>query len=212
MKILILGANGLIGSAFVHHLLNFSEHEILGTVRNSYLVESSSQTQARFLKDGVNALKLDTVIDTFKHFKPNLTINCIGVTKHRQHEVTRHDFIKLNSVLPHFLSQLCLSSGSRLIQISTDCVFSGSKGMYRETDLTDSKDLYGKSKAIGEMLNTNDTIIRTSTIGHETRTSFGLLEWFLSQQKSCKGFTKSIFSGLTSNYLASVVTELVIEN
>ena len=100
----------------------------------------------------------------------------------------------------------------RFIHISSDCVFSGSKGMYVESDLPDATDLYGRSKALGEVVNGNALTLRTSTIGHELHTKYGLLEWFLSQENECFGFSRAIFSGLPSVVFAEVIKDFVLPN
>jgi dTDP-4-dehydrorhamnose reductase len=109
------------------------------------------------------------------------------------------------------LAEQCATVGARLIHVSTDCVFSGAAGNYRESDVPDAADLYGRTKAMGEVTSGQALTLRTSTIGHELNTAYGLLEWFLSQ-KECKGFRHAIFSGLPSLEFARVVRDLVIPN
>jgi dTDP-4-dehydrorhamnose reductase len=100
--------------------------------------------------------------------------------------------------------------GSRLIHISTDCVFSGEKGGYVESDFADAKDVYGKSKALGEIDCPKAITLRTSTIGHELNSAYGLLDWFLSQDEHCRGFRRAIFSGLPTVVLAQIIRDVVI--
>ena len=107
--------------------------------------------------------------------------------------------------LPHRLSLLCRSSGARLIHLSTDCVFEGTKGNYTEEDNSDAKDIYGRTKYLGEVLYPHCVTIRTSTIGPELKGGFGLLEWFLKQEGEVNGFTKAIFSGFPTNELADII-------
>jgi dTDP-4-dehydrorhamnose reductase len=117
----------------------------------------------------------------------------------------------LNTILPHRLADLCRASNARLIHISTDCIFSGSRGNYFEGDYSDAADIYGKSKYLGEVINDPSAItLRTSTIGHELQSSYGLLEWFLAQEGTCTGFSKAIFSGLPNNVFAEIVRDYVI--
>ena len=99
-----------------------------------------------------------------------------------------------------------------MVHISTDCVFCGDKGNYKESDVTDSRDYYGKSKALGEVIDSKNITIRTSTIGHELKSSFGLLEWFLSQAGQCKGYRRAIFSGMPTVEFAQVLRDKVIPN
>ncbi len=115
-------------------------------------------------------------------------------------------------MLPHQLARLCDLSGSRLIHISTDCVFSGAKGNYKESDFPDANDLYGRSKLLGEVNYHHSVTLRTSIIGHALGSQHGLIDWFLSQQAHVKGYTQAIFSGLPTNELARVVRDFVIPN
>jgi dTDP-4-dehydrorhamnose reductase len=107
-------------------------------------------------------------------------------------------------------ADLCAVAGARLIHVSTDCVFAGTKGNYGEAEAPDAGDVYGKSKHLGEVDYPNAITLRTSTIGHELQSAYGLLEWFLTQQGSCKGFNRAIFSGLPNTEFARVVRDVVI--
>jgi dTDP-4-dehydrorhamnose reductase len=118
--------------------------------------------------------------------------------------------LPLNALLPHRMADLCAVAGARLIHVSTDCVFAGTKGYYAEGDAPDAGDVYGKSKHLGEVDYPHAITLRTSTIGHELQSAYGLLEWFLSQQGSCKGFNRAIFSGLPNTEFARVVRDVVI--
>ena len=120
--------------------------------------------------------------------------------------------IPINSLLPHRLARLCELSGARLVHISTDCIFAGDKGGYLETDPSDAIDLYGRSKFLGEVSYRNSVTLRTSIIGHELQSSHGLINWFLAQDKQCKGFSQAIFSGLPTVVLAGIIRDVVIPN
>jgi len=114
-------------------------------------------------------------------------------------------------MFPHRLAGLCSLLGARLIQLSSDCIYSGRKGNYRESDLSDAEDIYGKSKYIGELHDYPHAItLRTSGIGHELNSNNGLLSWFLSQSGLVKGYAKAIYSGLPSVELAHVINEFVL--
>ena len=147
----------------------------------------------------------------FDEVKPNIVINCAGTTKHAPNGDQPITTLNMNALLPHRLVESCVSCDARLIHVSSDCVFSGEQGNYLETDVTDALDLYGRTKALGEVIGQNVVTLRTSTIGHEIKTKFGLLEWFLSQQE-CYGFKKAIFSGLPSVEFANVIRDVVIPN
>jgi dTDP-4-dehydrorhamnose reductase len=118
--------------------------------------------------------------------------------------------IPINSLLPHRLVRLCRTAGARLIHVSTDCVFSGSKGMYHEGDVADANDLYGRSKFLGEVDDPRAVTLRTSIVGPELNTAHGLVSWFLSQKGRVKGFTRAVFSGLPTVELARVMRDFII--
>jgi len=142
--------------------------------------------------------------------RPDVIVNCIGLTKHKAGAEDPLSAIPINTLLPHRLAKICSSLGSRLVHISTDCVFSGEKGSYTESDFSDARDVYGKSKALGEINSPNAITLRTSIIGHELNSAYGLLEWFLSQDVKCRGFRCAIFSGLPTIVLAKIIRDVVI--
>jgi dTDP-4-dehydrorhamnose reductase len=148
----------------------------------------------------------------FDQAKPDVVINCIGIIKQKNYEVSPDDIIFINAVFPHNLFKICQQFNSRLIQISTDCVFKGDKGDYSEDDICDATDLYGKTKFLGELHYLNSVTLRTSIIGFESNSNYSLLEWFLSQKDSVHGYSKAIFSGLTTLELAHVIVNHVIPN
>jgi dTDP-4-dehydrorhamnose reductase len=151
------------------------------------------------------------LVRLLSQIKPDVVINCIGLTKHHKEADDVLLAVPLNTMLPHRLADLCKVASARLIQISTDCIFSGSKGGYLEGDHSDSSDTYGKSKYLGEVVDYSHAItLRTSTIGHELQSSYGLLEWFLGQQSSCTGFNRAIFSGLPNTVFAEIIRDHVI--
>ncbi|MCF4994982.1 sugar nucleotide-binding protein [Pseudomonas syringae] len=213
MRILILGASGMLGSSVLSVFCEDDSHEVWGTIRS----ESSKRffnedIQARLLA-GVDVLDQDALIRVLEEVKPEVVINCVGLIKQLAHAQDPLITLPVNAMLPHRLAQLCGLMQARLIHISTDCVFSGRVGMYKETDLSDAEDLYGKSKYIGEVYNrTNAITLRTSIIGHELNSRFALVEWFLAQEKSVKGYSKAIFSGLPTVELAFVIKDYVLTN
>jgi dTDP-4-dehydrorhamnose reductase len=159
---------------------------------------------------GVDVRDMDSMVKLFGSLRPEVVVNCIGVTKHLPAADDPLVVIPLNALYPHRLANLCSSVGARLVHVSTDCVFAGSKGNYVEADPTDAQDLYGKSKALGEVTYAHAITLRTSTIGHELRSKFGLLEWFLAQGVRCKGYRRAMFSGLPADEFARVVRDHVI--
>jgi len=210
MNILVLGVNGLIGSTVFRYLSEYSEHLVFGTVRNQDYINYFNVEFRNNVIHSVDVNDFDKLVKVFNDTSPGLVINCAGITKHLRDSESHLVTIPINSVAPHRLAQICHLTKSRLLHISTDCVFSGKKGNYWEEDFPDANDLYGRSKVLGEVSYGNNLTIRTSTVGHELMTNFGLLNWFLSQEGSCKGFKNVIFSGLPTVYLAKIINEYII--
>lgn len=212
MKVLILGANGLIGSTMWTVLSMDAAISVVGTVRSSDSIQLLSNTLSGKIQANIDAHDSNKLKNLFDSLRPDVVINCIGITKHVSGSDQPLKAIELNALFPHRIAELCEDFRSRLIQISTDCVFSGQRGNYSELDTPDAVDIYGRSKALGEVLYGNSLTIRTSTIGHELNTSYGLLDWFLSQNgKSCKGFKRAIFSGLPTVILAQIVGKIIVD-
>ncbi len=208
MKVLILGATGMIGRAIFGVLTSTTNWNVYGTTRDNCSM-NSYEIPGRWLF-GIDAYDDLNISSCLQSLKPDVVINCIGLTKHRIEGNAPISAIAINSLFPHKLSKFCGEVGCRLIHISTDCVFSGLKGRYKESDNPDAVDLYGRSKILGEVDAKNAITLRTSTIGHEHITKHGLLEWFLSQSNSCNGFSRAIFSGLPSVIFAKILRDLVI--
>ncbi len=212
MKILILGASGMIGSAIYKKLHADSSLQVYGGMRD---LGSVKFLPASLQKDVVHSGDLankDQIPRLLTKVRPEVVINCAGLTKHKKEVDIPEIVMPINGAMPHQFASVCNDGGIRFIHISSDCVFSGDKGMYLESDLPDASDLYGKSKALGEVMNGNAVTLRTSTIGHELHTKYGLLEWFLSQNNECVGFSKAIFSGLPSVVFAEIIKDYVLTN
>ena len=210
MRILILGASGMIGNTMLRILAGNSNWDVVGSFRAAVVPESLSQWGARGIC-GVDLANQDHLTKLFREFHPDAVINCAGLTKHLPGGKDPIPALIMNALLPHRLAELCAMIGARLVHISTDCVFSGKKGNYCEDDQPDAIDIYGKTKHLGEVAGTGILTLRTSTIGHERVSQFGLLEWFLAQER-CKGYRKAIFSGLTTGEFARVVRDFAIPN
>jgi dTDP-4-dehydrorhamnose reductase len=207
-KILILGGNGMLGNTLARVLAKNKSFEVFSTLRSMKLTSFFLGQDINFL-NSADILDDKTLEDIFLHVRPNVVINCIGLVKQKDVSADSILNISVNSLLPHKISKLCGSYDSRFIHISTDCVFSGRKGNYRESDLPDPTDLYGKSKLLGEVSNPYSLTLRTSIIGHEINTKFGLLEWFLSQDNTCYGYEKAIFSGLPTVILSRFIEKVI---
>lgn len=211
MRVLVLGATGMLGNAVFKVLSSSSALSVIGTVRNAKAIDSFDSEVKGNLISGVDVLDQDSLVDVFERSKPDVVVNCIGLIKQLSSAKDPLSVLPINAMLPHRLAKLCALVGSRLVHISTDCVFSGRKGMYKENDISDAEDLYGKSKYIGEIVGQPHVItLRTSIIGHELNSQSSLIDWFLSQSGSVKGFSKAVFSGLPTVELARVILDFVI--
>ncbi len=210
MKILVLGASGMLGNAMVRVLSEGAEFEVFGTVRSEGAKRFFSAQIAARLLIGVDVENHDSLAHAFIRVRPDVVINCVGLIKQLADAEDPLQAIPINALLPHRLARLCALSGARLVHMSTDCVFAGDKGGYRESDQSDATDLYGRSKYLGEVAYPHTITLRTSIIGHELQSAYGLVNWFLSQQERCNGYTRAIFSGLPTVALAQVVRDVVI--
>ncbi len=208
MRILILGATGLIGNNIFRYLNSCADLHVTGTYRS----DKHLSFFTNFERDNLLFYDFDQALpnEIFKKVKPDVVINLIAITKHVKESLDIPRMIQINSVFPHLLAKLCGEHSVKLIQISTDCVFSGGKGNYSEDDLADDLTFYGRSKALGEVTYGGHLTIRTSAIGRELETKYGLVEWFLSENYSCFGYEKAIFTGLTARYLAHVISKHVL--
>ncbi len=210
MKVLVIGASGMIGSTVLRVLSEKKDWQVFGSIRNSDTKRFFSPVIREYLIDGVDVEQHDGLVNILNQVRPDVVINCAGLTKHKPEAEDPLVCIPINTLMPHRLAGLCKLVSARLIHISTDCVFSGEKGNYTEDDFADARDVYGKSKALGEVDFPNAITLRTSTIGHELQSSYGLLDWFLSQEGQCKGFSRAIFSGLPTVVFAQVIRDVVI--
>lgn len=161
---------------------------------------------------GVNVLDNYTLIKTIVSFKPDVIINSLGVIKYRGGSSDMVSSLEVNSLFPYRLTNLVREMGIRVITFSTDCVFAGDKGMYKEDDLTDANDIYGRTKAIGEVYSEEKCLtLRTSFFGLELKYFTGLIEWFLQSKGDIKGFSKAIYSGLTTTEISRIVERIIVE-
>ncbi|MDB1111404.1 dTDP-4-dehydrorhamnose reductase family protein [Pseudomonas extremaustralis] len=211
MKILVLGVNGMLGNAVFRVFSGDAEHDTWGTVRSNTALRNFSPQHQSHLLTGVDVLDQDALVAVLAKVRPDVVINCVGLIKQLADAKDPLTALPINAMLPHRLARLCALSNARLIHISTDCVFSGGKGGYLESDISDAEDLYGKSKYIGELHDLPHAItLRTSIIGHELNSNHSLLDWFLSQEGTTRGFSRAIFSGLPTAELARVMKDFVL--
>ncbi len=210
MRILILGASGMLGSAVFRYLQGEKDLTVYGSIRSSNFKKVvPKELQERLIVMKNFSLK-DDIEDELMKIKPNLVINCVGLVKQLKEAHNPILSLTINSIFPHRLAHFCKKIDARLIHISTDCVFSGSRGMYSEESFADANDLYGRSKFLGEVDYPNAITLRTSIIGHELQTSRSLIDWFLSQEGFVEGYRRAIFSGLPTVELAKIITNFVI--
>lgn len=200
----------MLGNAAMRVFAQESGFEVYGTVRSANSIRSFPTSLKELVVPDVDAESIDRLIQITAQIRPDTVINCIGVIKQIDKSNDPIVALPLNSILPHRLARLCQAAGARFVHISTDCVFDGKRGGYQESDFPDAADLYGRSKLLGEVDYPNAVTLRTSIIGHELSGNHSLLDWFLSQEGSVKGFTKAIFSGLTTVELARVIARYVI--
>ena len=212
MKVLILGGSGMLG------------HKLYQTFAPRFDTQVSLRhppaAYARFgildeshILGGVSVEEFGTMANAFATVRPEVAVNCIGIVKQDVSAKDSVASITVNALFPHRLARLCAESGTRLIHISTDCVFSGRKGNYGEDDTPDAEDLYGRTKLLGEVTGANCLTIRTSMIGRELAGAQGLVEWFLSQAGSrVRGFRRAVFSGFTTAALAALIADIIAEH
>lgn len=189
-RVLVFGADGMLGHQLVRRLA--VKHEAASSVRSDADVRDEA-----------------AVSRVLRKFRPEVVVNAAGVVKQRMDAESAAAAIEVNAVFPHRLARLCEPLGARVIHFSTDCVFSGERGAYAEADPPDARDLYGRSKLLGEPAYPHCLTLRTSMIGRELHRKSGLLEWFLAQSAPVRGYRKAVFSGLTTLELARVVERLV---
>lgn len=210
MKVLIIGASGMLGNAMFRTFAADTRFAVTGTVRNASAKRSFDTALHDRILPGVEVEQADSLAGAFRAVKPDFVVNCVGVVKQLAAADDPLITLPINSLLPHRLAALCDIGGARLVQISTDCVFSGAKGGYVESDFPDANDLYGRSKLLGEVDYPHAITLRTSIIGHELRGARSLLNWFLAQHGPVKGFTKAVFSGLPTVTLAELVRDVIV--
>ena len=195
MKVLVLGGDGMLGHELYRELRDHHETRV---------TQRSGSTDPQVFA-GVEVLGSSRIEEVVAQFRPAAVVNCIGIVKQRAESEEAITSIEVNAILPHRLVIACRAAGARLVHLSTDCVFSGAKGKYREEDAPDPQDLYGRSKLLGEVSGEAALTLRTSMIGLGLNRKTSLVDWFLAQQGRVQGYRKAVFSGLTTRELARVI-------
>lgn len=210
MKVMVLGVTGMLGNAMFRVMSENSSLAVFGTSRSESARRFFSEELCSQLKTGIDVENYDSLVSVFAAVRPDVVVNCVGLVKQLADANNPLQAVPINTLLPHRLAALCAATGARLVHISTDCVFSGVKGNYFESDFPDAYDLYGRSKLLGEVDYPHALTLRTSIIGHELTGQRSLVGWFLAQENAVKGFTKAVFSGLPTVELACVVRDVVL--
>ncbi len=211
MKILILGATGMIG----HRLWSgLSEtHDVSALMRRKRSeIPNLPNIKTDSIIDQVDVLDKQKLTAVIERIKPEVVFNCIGVVKQLEQARSHAESIELNSLFPHILAQICLENGARMIQFSSDCIFDGKQGNYKEEDFPSASDLYGRSKALGEVNYLENVLtLRTSFIGREIFPHGGLIHWFESNAgRKIKGFSRAIYSGLPAVTFVRILNEYIL--
>jgi dTDP-4-dehydrorhamnose reductase len=212
-RLLVLGAGGMLGHAVLRWFASDPAYEVFGTLRGEVAAAKLRSVAPRAqIIGGFAAERADDLARMFDIARPEVVINCVGVVKQLAGAGDPAIAIPINALLPHRLARLCGRSGARLIHVGTDCVFSGAQGGYSESDVPDARDLYGRSKLMGEVDYPHAITLRTSIIGHELGSGHGLVGWFLTHQEPVRGFARAVFSALPTYELARVIQQYVMPN
>lgn len=209
MRILVVGGDGMLG----HQLLKTLQlrHEVRVALRQDLSVYRPYNlfNQANSYA-GIDIRRADDLMPILVDFQPQAVINAVGIVKQRKDAKDVIPSLEINALFPHRLALMCEAIKARMIHISTDCVFSGKKGQYTEQDISDAEDVYGKSKYLGEVSSANCLTLRTSIIGLELARKTSLIEWFLAQRGPIKGFTRAIYTGLTTLEMSRLIENMLL--
>lgn len=208
MRLLLLGGDGMLGHQLLRQLR--ARHEIYVTLRREWeSYEPLGLFDERRTYSSMDVRSFDKLQEVVTACRPDAVVNAVGVIKQRAEATDVIQSLEVNALLPHRLAVICEIAGARLVHFSTDCVFSGRRGKYLETDVSDAEDLYGRTKYLGELSGQHCLTLRTSIIGQELAHKSGLLEWFLAQRGKVKGYTKAVFSGFTTLEMARIIDKIL---
>ena len=207
--ICLIGSTGMLGSMLLYQL-SLLGIKIIAISRSKFIRNNfHNHSKNIIFLEGIDVNNFDNIITVIKEYPISFIINCVGIIKQNKYSYDTKSMYLINSVFPNKLSIIADLLNIKLIHISTDCVFSGKKGNYKESDELDAQDIYGISKAIGEVNSRNCLTLRTSIIGHELNGKKSLLEWFLSQNNSINGYKNAIFSGFTNLELSKIIIKVI---
>lgn len=212
MRILIFGASGMLGHKLYQELGR--AHEVFGTIRRDFAsVERFGIFDRDRILERVDATDAGSAATAVERIKPDCVINAVGVIKQIPAASDPATMVRLNAIFPRELATLAAERGFRLITISTDCVYDGSRGGYTEADAPNARDMYGMSKFLGEIAQPGALTLRTSIIGRELGTRHSIVEWFLANRGGrVDGYTKALYSGLTTIEFARVVGHIIAKH
>lgn len=208
-KVLIVGGTGMLGHKLVGRWA--ARFETYATIR----ARIGDRPEFSFLDpsrtfENVEAEPAERIAEIVGTVRPDVIVNAVGIIKQLPSSKNTIAALTVNSIFPHRLAEIAARAGSRLISVSTDCVFSGSRGMYGESDAPDAGDLYGISKRLGEVTGEGCLTVRTSIIGPELVTAHSLLDWFLSNAGGrVRGFRRAIYSGFPTVVLADILGNVI---
>jgi dTDP-4-dehydrorhamnose reductase len=208
-RILIVGASGMLGHEAARVLA--PDFEVWAVCRDPEALPDPGVARERLL-GGLDATDVPSAYALLERVRPDLVLNAVGIVKQRADAKAAIPSIQVNGLWPHVLADACGRVGARMVHVSTDCVFSGSRGMYAESDVPDASDMYGRSKLLGEVTDRENAVtLRTSIIGWQHGPATGLAGWFAEHRhEALKGYTKAIFSGLTTRALTEVIRDVVM--
>ncbi len=210
-RILVLGVSGMLGHVLFKKLSGKPDCDVTGTARSGGLQPFFSADELSRIHTGVEAGTLEPMLSLLSDFRPHVVVNCVGIVKQLPEADDPLVSLAINAALPHRLALACRAVNSRLVHLSTDCVYSGGLDRpYKESDPPDPGDLYGRTKLLGEVEEGHCITLRTSMIGHALKGNLGLVDWFLSQSGTVRGYTNVLFSGLTTIELSRVILEQVL--
>jgi len=211
-RLLVLGGGGMLG----HKLWQLAGDrlETWATVRQvTPALKAAGLGHPDRTIEGIDVRQPGHIDAALEHARPDAVVNCVGIIKQLAAAKDPVESIAINALHPHLLARACAARGIRLIHISTDCVFDGQRGGYREDDPPNATDLYGRSKALGEVGAPGCVTVRTSIIGRELTGTSGLVEWFLSRRKgTADGFARAVFSGFTTTALSGILLRILTDH
>jgi dTDP-4-dehydrorhamnose reductase len=207
-RVLVIGATGMLGHKVWQRLQR--GFDAWAAVRSAASYRATGLFEGPQVIDGVRVEAFETVAAAVRRAQPQVIVNCVGIVKQLKAAGDPVPSITINALYPHLALALARDSGARMVHISTDCVFAGRKGMYSEQDMPDAADLYGRTKLLGEITGPGALTLRTSIVGRELAATTGLTEWFLGRRGGrASGYTRAIFSGLSTAALAEVIAQVI---